>query len=108
MASRPSPVLAEGMNQPGQRVNVDIIEPAGREAHHVLLFASARLAARPHGEAEDPVPLIPVTSHGPLRGSRGCRSFLVNYATAEQPGTSAGAWRGGVGEVAVMAAILAA
>jgi hypothetical protein len=56
--------LADGMNQPGQRVNVDIIEPAGREAHHVLLFAPARMAARPHGEAEDPIPLVPVTGHG--------------------------------------------
>jgi hypothetical protein len=52
------------MNQPDQRVDVDIIEPAGREAHHVLLFAPARLAARPHWEAEDPIPLVPVTSHG--------------------------------------------
>jgi hypothetical protein len=52
------------MNQPDQRVNVDVIEPAGREAHHVLLFALARMAAKPHGEAEDPVPLVPVAGHG--------------------------------------------
>ena len=64
MASCPSPVLPDGMNQPGQRVNVDVIEPADREAHHVLLFAPARMAARTHGEAEDPIPLVPVTSHG--------------------------------------------
>jgi len=30
-----------------------------------------------------------------------------NYATAEQPSASAGAWRGSVGEVTVLAAILA-
>ena len=64
MTSRPSPVLPDGVNQPDQRVNVDIIEPAGREAHHVLLFAAARTVARPHGEAEEPIPLVPVTSHG--------------------------------------------
>jgi hypothetical protein len=56
--------LPDGVNQPGQRVNVDIIEPAGREAHHVLFFATARTVARPHGEAEKPIPLVPVTSHG--------------------------------------------
>src|SRR5436309_1454892 len=77
MASRPSPVLPDGMNQPDQRINVDNIEPAGREAHHVLLFALARVTARPRGEAKDPVPLFPVAAHGPLRGSRRCRSFLV-------------------------------
>ena len=64
MASCPSPVLPDGMNQPDQHINVDIIEPAGWEAHYVLLFALARMAARPRGEAEDPVPLVPVTSHG--------------------------------------------
>jgi hypothetical protein len=62
--ARPSPVLADGMDQPDQRVDVDIIEPAGREAHHVLLFAPARMATRAYGEAEDPIPLVPVASHG--------------------------------------------
>src|SRR5262249_47193413 len=69
-ASRPSPVLPDGMNQPDQHVNVDVIEPAGREAHHVLFFASARMAARPGGEAEEPIPLLPAATHDPLRGGR--------------------------------------
>ena len=55
MAARPSPVLPDGMDQPCQRINVDIIEPAGREAHHVLLFAPARAAARPHGQGHGKV-----------------------------------------------------
>jgi hypothetical protein len=96
------------MNQPDQRIDVDIIEPAGREAHHVLLFALARMAAGSHGEAEDPVPLVPVAGHGPLRGSRRRRVFLVKLCDGGTTQRKRGAWHGSVSEVTVLAAILAA
>ena len=64
MASRPSPVLPDRVNQPDQRVNVDIIEPAGREAHYVLLFVLAATRSPPRGEAENPVLFFPVAGHG--------------------------------------------
>ena len=108
MASRPSPVLADGMNQPSQRVNVDILEPAGREAHHVLVLAPAGMAARSTGKPRTRFLSPPVTSHGLLRGSRRCHGVLAKLCDAEQPGTRAGAWRGSVGEVAVLAAMLSA
>ena len=62
-ASRPSPVFPDRMNQPYQHVHVDAIEPAGREAHHVLLFILAATRVRPDGEAENPVLFFPVAGH---------------------------------------------
>lgn len=63
---RPSPVLPDRMNQPAQHVDVDVVEPARRETHHMLLFMITATAAgtRAHGEAEDPVLFLWVTSHG--------------------------------------------
>src|SRR5215472_19111016 len=61
--SCPSPVFPDGMNQPEQHVHVDIVEPACRETHYVLLFMLAVTRARPHGEAENPVLFLPVAGH---------------------------------------------
>jgi hypothetical protein len=62
-APRPAPVLLDGMDQPGQRVHVDVIEPTGREAHHVLFFVLAVARFRPDGEAENPVLFFPAARH---------------------------------------------
>src|SRR5690242_3543047 len=104
MASCPSPVLPDGMNQPGQRVNVDVIEPADREAHHVLLFAPARMAARTHGKPRTRFVSSPLPVMVPLRGSRRCRGFLVKLCGGGTTPHKRDAWRGSAGEVAVSAA----
>ena len=62
-APRPSPVFPDRMDQPYQHVHVHAIDPASREAHHVLLFILAATRARPNGEAENPVCFFPVAGH---------------------------------------------
>lgn len=62
-APRPAPVFQDGMHQPGQRIHVDVIEPAGREAHHVLFLVLAVARSRPDGEAENPVLFFPAARH---------------------------------------------
>src|SRR5690349_553787 len=65
-AARPAPVLPDRMDQPAQRLDVDVVEPAGRETQHVLLLVVTAVAAgtrRAHAEAENPVRLLWVAGH---------------------------------------------
>jgi hypothetical protein len=85
MASRPSPVVPDGMNQPGQRVNVDVIEPAGREAHHVLLLAPAGMAARSTGKPRTRFLSSPLPVMGRSGIVDGAVASLSNYAMRNNP-----------------------
>ena len=64
------------MNQPAQRVDVDVVEPGRRKTHHMLLFmiTAAAAGSRAHGEAEDPVLFLWVTSHEFAPGAVGACS----------------------------------
>src|SRR5215468_7298237 len=79
------------MDQPAQRVDVDVVEPARREAHHVLLFIVTATAegTRAHVEAEEPVPVLWVAGHG-LTPTCGRCMAVVRLCADGIGGTSSG------------------
>jgi hypothetical protein len=53
------------MRQEPEPSEVDLVEPANREAEHMLLFfALPTVRASPRRHAKDPVPFLRAASHG--------------------------------------------
>jgi hypothetical protein len=58
------------MNQEGEPVKVDILDPVSRKTHHMLLFFSLlAVRASPDRHAENPVSFLSAAGHGPLPDS---------------------------------------
>jgi hypothetical protein len=53
------------MNQEGQPVKVDVIDPVSRKTHHMLLFFALPAArTSPGRHAENPVSFLSAAGHG--------------------------------------------